>query len=248
MIVYYAITPDLAYMTQLLFSVTSLRRHNPALPVRAYVFGAATSDARHALAEAGVEVVECLPTRSDTFTMLKWDALPSIDYTEDVLYLDSDTAVYGDLRALAARYDGCDFAARVEVNIDDQIDAPAFARLADEVGAAVRPVYNTGVMLFRGGAHRELAAELPTMSALVARFAASPAAYPSTNRQLVDEVAAAIALGRRPALSCRAMTARDSPWYTERRRGLVPDGGYVTHVWSGLYAEFLTDPSMQAPT
>lgn len=169
------------YERQWMRSVTSLRRHNPAIDVAVCVYGAPRPQTLHTAHTARAHVVTCgayrralgdLPAHwrqalgrlhlHKLLSLARLAATPAAP----LLYLDCDTYVCGDLNALCDRYDGWGWSAREEPGSARSphgydpacIDEPGLARIAGEEGLVPVPPYNTGVFRVSGEAAVTLAA------------------------------------------------------------------------------------------
>jgi hypothetical protein len=246
--VLYALTPDRGYCEQLLVSAASLRRHSPAIPVQAVLFGPSSPQFRSELAELDVAVTERPPVEDRWRYFVKWLAL-SETAGRRLLFLDTDTFISRPVELLFQNYADAHFYAREEWGnaregrnfSPGECDWQTFDRIADAAGSMGKlPIYNTGVMLFNHGFHTEVAAHREWFDEIRSLFDGPKAtySYPHSNRHILDEVVSALVLGRFPSLRAQAMSALDAPYFREIRGRLETMAGIVCHVFSAGYAEF----------
>jgi hypothetical protein len=114
----YLIDLSSRYVQMTLWSISSLRQRNADLPVVVLVVGhpgalGADGRARHErLVAAADEVRFVEPLHEESGYFLDNRSHIGAVALDPMLYLDADTIVFGDLRALAERFAGCDVAAR----------------------------------------------------------------------------------------------------------------------------------------
>jgi hypothetical protein len=210
-LVYYSLTlpqaeprPDLLW--QLEVSLASLRARNRSVAVALFAHGALSRKlagiaARHdamvhlqppyearlaRLCPKGWPVLSCYPLLHKFLNFAEISAWgPS-----QVLFLDCDTVVAGDVGELFARYRDADCYAREEVNCRRSrdgydrgyLDEEALAAIGRHEGVQVPPPFNLGVVLFNNGCWRRLAELESVLVSYAWRFAVWLALHPASGR------------------------------------------------------------------
>jgi hypothetical protein len=254
--VYYALDNDPRCRAQFQYSVASVRRSSPGLRIYAAWAGALGAEDRAFLADHQVTV---LPTRLEAGLsplFLKWRALAHDFRETDLLYLDTDTIAHGDLGRLFEAQGPEDFQARREIATEpeaevypylvntlfvgnSQIDHPLFASVCRSIGAQVRPVWNTGVMLFRNGLAGRLADRWEDFLRLVRLLWSKRLPYPCTNPHIADEVVGSLVLGLVEPLSWAFLPREACPSFLEYMGRAPCDDALVVHTWSQCYPSYL---------
>ncbi|MET0659960.1 MAG: hypothetical protein ABW110_17580 [Steroidobacteraceae bacterium] len=188
-LVYYSLLPDThgRYESQWIESVASLRRHNPQVSVRLFVYGRVTPSLAETARAFDVVLVPA-GDYSDTLTAIapNWARLLAFCPTlhkvlslrllpdqplSQLLYLDCDTFFFGDVADIFERYVELEWYAREEpcsrrsaYGYDPgYLDEDALADIARRERLEVVPPFNTGVMVLNHGlwlALASLSAEL----------------------------------------------------------------------------------------
>ena len=216
LVFYSLLGPSALHAEQLLRSVASLRRWNRTIAVRAYLFGDVSGSLDVALQQLGVDV--CRSPADDRMgganhpTLHKWFSLGLIGkrFGGDVLYLDCDTVLFGDVAELFEKYKEHDWYAREEAW---GVDEAAWERTSQTYTGRFVPPFNTGVCLIRRALRHAMSRRLPELLDFHARLEAArtdgpvrattsaPITSPTTNTWIHEEVALWLALGR-----CHGMT------------------------------------------
>jgi hypothetical protein len=250
--IYYAIDANPRYVAMVARSVASIRRYRSSASIAVHIFGSPR--------RAGVEVLEGLgativPHRSvshDRRTYLKWLALGAVD-SECALYLDADTVCWADPMTLFDAHPAAEFAAREEMGtqrdgrsyllgtfiVRPQVAWPMYRRIQSALGLQFRPLFNTGVMLFR--ARRRVVEQLDCLERIRELWVSKQVPYPSTNPYIMEQVAAAMMFGAVDNLQYEVLAPAEAPFYLELRAGRLSSPGTVVHVWSEYYPFFLED-------
>lgn len=168
------------YQNQWIRSIGSLRRYNQTVPVHLFLFNEPTqeilrkADEYHVIVHqlgqyrnclrdlAGEEgaALSCIPTLHKLLPLGHFGASVS-----QVLFLDCDTFLFGNVDRLFEKYRQCRWYAREEAHSrgsvfleyrPSHIDEDALSRIAIEAGSSPFPPYNSGVVMLNHG----LAAEL----------------------------------------------------------------------------------------
>lgn len=180
---------------RLLNSITSLRAHNRALPVRLFVFGQLPDRLAAQLAAQDVRIEPvgdyarhlrdfCSPIVSDVlsrFPLLhKWTCLAYLaaEDVDQILYVDADTHFFRDVTACFERYRECALYAREEPFSrrsplgprPAHLDEEALDALIRDLGLAPIAPFNTGIILYNQGAWRAVAERLREFVDYVWRF------------------------------------------------------------------------------
>jgi hypothetical protein len=219
-------------------SIRSLRRFNPTIPVRLFLYGSPSPDTWAEAVRMRVEVTDLgnysncfahlpqgraavLETHPTLHKILSLRHLPDAAY-DQVLFLDCDTFFFADVEHLFARYHAHHFCAREEPGSRRShygydpacIDEDALFELAMQEGLVPVPPYNTGAMIFNGGLWNQLAALGDEFLDFTWRLLGARGdkgdrlAYPSSNAWIIEEIAFWLTLGRFPSLTHQAF-ARD---------------------------------------
>lgn len=208
-----------------------------------------------ALAEFDVRFRDGEPAAGTSGRFLqKWLALEQQFAEQDLLFLDADTIWSCDPEQFFDAVGPEDFHARLEPACSQgpypmhvgrktaessYLNHELYRTLADGFGCAPLPVFNTGVMLFKHGLHRRLAARLDELRRMRDAFLTKRIPYPCTRPRLFDQVLGALVLGRIEGLAWRLLTSELSPFFEEQFGESDPGRGMVMHVWTALYGEFL---------
>jgi|GEM_PF-2806917 len=208
-----------------------------------------------ALAEFDVRFLDGEPAAGTSGRFLqKWTALGRQFSEQELLFLDADTVWSCDPELLFDAAGPEDFHARLEpacsqgpypmrvgrkAVASSYLNHELYRTLADGFGCAPVPVFNTGVMLFKHGLHRRLAARLDEFRRMRDAFLTKRIPYPCSKPRLLDQVLGGLALGRIEGLTWRPLTPAVSPFFEERFGESDPGRGMVMHVWTALYGEFL---------
>jgi hypothetical protein len=210
-LVYYSLTlppadprPDLLW--QLEVSLTSLRARNRSVAVALFVHGALPGELARIAAQHDVMVHRQPPYESRLARLCPrgWPVLSRypllhkfLNFAEvsswgptQVLFLDCDTVVAGDVGELFARYRDADCYAREEVNCrrsragydPGYLDEKALAAIGRHEGVQVPPPFNLGVVLFNNGCWRRLAELESVLVSYAWRFAVWLALHPASGR------------------------------------------------------------------
>jgi hypothetical protein len=253
--IYYAFDLSPRCVQQFLHSVASVRLHCKDIPIYAVVWGSPSSS-DHALFDAHqVTVLSAKSQSEERPTFLKWRALEQCCRESDILFLDTDTIVLGDVNRVFDERGPEDFHARLEVACDPnplaypclvntslimttQISHGLLAKINAAVEGATLPVFNTGVMLFRNGLAARLADRWTEIIDLARLFRRKQMPYPSRNTRLMDEVAASIVLGRVESLRWSMLDPTTFPFFLEYARHRSADA-LIMHTWAMYYAHYL---------
>lgn len=253
--IYYAIDAAPRCLFEFRHSVASVRRHCPALPMYVALAGEVDRDDRDFMDAHQVAV---LPTERDaslSAVFLKWQALAHGFRETDVLYLDADTIAFDDVSRLFESQGKEDFHARRELACEPepsvyphllnafligstQVDHRLFDLVRKHMGAETRPVWNTGVMLFRNGLAGRLAGAWPEFARLARLFRRKRLPYPCTNPHILEEIVTSLALGAIHPLTWALLPPIACAWFTEYmgRDALPP---IVLHTWDTFYPGYL---------
>ncbi len=184
--------------------------------MRAYLFGEVAHTLDGALQQLDVDVRRSPADNrlggANHPTLHKWFSLASIgtDFRGDVLYLDCDTVLFGDVAELFEQYPEHDWYAREEAWGVDEV---AWEQASQTHTGRFVPPFNTGVCLIRRALRHAMSRRLPELLDFHARLEAArpdspanattlpPIKSPTTNTWIHEEVALWLALGR-----CRGMT------------------------------------------
>ena len=234
--------------------MTGLRAFNSTIPVYAVHWGDPEA-LREMLDGMNVRTLPQAAGRSPRNRFLcKWAALRHGFEEDELIYLDTDVAVHADIERLFEETGPEDYHARIEpachreryprlvglkVFGESQMDHRMYATLCRGMGAAVAPLFNGGVMLYKNGLHRKAAARVSEIERLWSFFASKRLPYPCQVVRVMDEVAGTLALARIPGFCWSELAPELCPFYVERRTGDVADPGVVTHVFSSYYPAFL---------
>ena len=242
-LVVYAVSGPVLYEKMVVNSVRSLRAFNDSIPVCCVVFSSDRADAGDLLSSApGLEVVAAPPLAGGAggAFFAKWQALEYVPDVDEVLFLDADTVLFDDVERFFEQ--DADFVAREETRCGrggDVVDWAAMDRIGRASGYDIWPVFNTGVMLFRSGFHREVAAMLDRFVSVALNFVTKPAEYPCSNTHISEEVCAAIVLGASGARRSAFYDAREVMFRSEF--AMVPIGSApsapLLHTFTGYYWE-----------
>jgi hypothetical protein len=251
MLVYYAINPQVKYMTMVAESVKSLRRKNKDISVLIFVFSAKETQVIRFFSGIQCEV-RFLENRLDLPPYyFKWLALAEIS-EKRVLYLDADTYIYEDIASLFARYKRNDFYAREEIASKEgdyleyvgtipfrsQIRHAELKEVRKMFRSREMTVFNTGVMLFNHGIGRTVSRQQGFMAQLEVLFREGDVVYPCLNSHIREEIVATVALGRVRGLRPGVLRPSDVPWLMEVDGGRVDSHGIVVHILSIDYPYF----------
>jgi len=179
-------------------SVRSLRTFNDSIPVCSVVFASDRADAGDLLRSApGLEAVAAPPLAGGAggAFFAKWHWLEYVPDVDEVLFLDADTVLFDSVERFFEQ--NADFVAREETRCGrgaDVVDCAAMDRIGRSSGYDITPVFNTGVMLFRSGFHREVAAMPDRFVSVALNFVTKPVEYPWSNTHISEEVCASIVL------------------------------------------------------
>jgi hypothetical protein len=245
-------------------SIRTLRRFNRHVPVHLALYGQPRAETFAEADRQGVEVAfhgpyealfahrprgaaRLFAANPTLHKILSLRALTERDLGQ-VLYLDCDTHLFGDVGQLFRRYHHLHFVAREEPGSRRShygydpaaIDEDVCARTAMAEGLSFVPPYNTGVMLMNGGLWRHLGALGEEFLNFVWRLTpgAAPMAhrlpYPSANAWIVEEIALWLTLGRLPNLTHGTFAALDVAQNGEAAT-IAPDGArpILAHYFSG---------------
>jgi hypothetical protein len=185
---------------------------------------------------------------------MKWHAISEME-EERVLYLDADTICFRDPQEL---FDTCRervLYAREEFGthpghgaqqlgnmlVLPRIDRHRLRAWQRLFGARPAPILNSGVMVFNKGFSKTLAELIPAFESTREMLVARPADFPATNRQIEDEVVAALVFGTLQEFRPGFILKKHSPWYCEWKAGVVSDPGVVMHLWSAHAAFYVLD-------
>lgn len=236
--VIYAVNSSEAHLAAARVSYQSAIRHGLATTVTVHVFGPPPARGWRASLGSDVGLVSHPGAVRDVYLM-KWEAIAGTP-NDEFLFLDADTVVFGPLGTLRRLGHSEGVLAREELNCDrrprSQVDHESLTRLA--AGADVW-VPNTGMMLFRGGVHRDLTRDLEPWFVWAQRFRSYPSEYPCSNPHIVEEVVACLMMAHAGVPQLRA-TARECLFYEERRRPIseLVHQTTVLHTW-GRYMRWL---------
>ncbi|MGO8882956.1 MAG: hypothetical protein ACLPUO_11170 [Streptosporangiaceae bacterium] len=189
--VYYSLTCDAngPHELQWTRSVDSLRRHNRDIDVTLCLYGPARANTLQAAERAGVRILAMgnyaeafgdipehwrralsrYPTMHKLLSLRRFAAEPALD---ELIYLDCDTYLFGDVAELAARYSRCHWYAREEPGSTrshygynpSYLNENALAGLARSEGLVHVPPYNTGVFVLKASLVRMLVTLLDDFS------------------------------------------------------------------------------------
>jgi hypothetical protein len=264
--VVYATNDDAQHLHMLLGSIDTLRAHDSKVSIIVAASPQLPGPVLAVLRRRDAAVVPLSVPRwsmkgiseRQRATFLKWFALGQIGPKFDrVIYADGDTAWFSSPRALFRRLRLWDFAAREDLGKQrhrraeligsflalPEVDWRVVAKTREALQSSTLdlPIFNTGVMAVGRRCARWVAQRLPVMEKLCQLWCDGEIPYPSTNRWVMEEVAASIMLSTMSSLLWRRLTPRESPLYIELRAKVVKDPGTVVHIWSQLYPFFLED-------
>jgi hypothetical protein len=165
-------------------SVQSLRRYNPDVCVLLFLYGGARAELVDIADRTGVQIVpmgefagalgdipshwrDALSRFPTLHKLLSLRGLRAAGSFGQLVYLDCDTYLFGDVADLTAGYGHCDWYAREEPGSSrshygydpSYVDEQALGAIAHSQGLIQVPPYNTGVMVL----HADLARTLVTL-------------------------------------------------------------------------------------
>jgi hypothetical protein len=231
--IYYALNSEPRCIYQLRRSVASVRQHNCHIDVYAAITGHLNSDDRAYFADHRVTLLHSGSCRPLPPTFMKWWVLRCIPNDDvDLIYCDVDTLALGDIATLPGRLGDQDFHARIEYGcvVGDasypylvntmlvtgpQVDYALLATLAAGLNAALLPVCNTGVMIFRNGLASRLIDAWPLFVDLYRGFRRKLLPYPCRHPHHIDEICAALVLGTIKGVTFSPLCAELCPWFAE---------------------------------
>jgi hypothetical protein len=248
-LIFYAVDSSALHLYLARLSLQSLRRRNPVIPVKVFLFGMKDAAIRRKLEKLGAEVISLPKERKSSdrlpSTFLKWQALEHVD-SERALFVDADTWFFDDPEGLFERFGRKDFCAREEYGtrpgagfqllgnyvLKPQIHPKKFKAISVMLDFKQKPIFNTGVMVFNHGFAARMGERLNEMRDLLRFFARKPAFYPAENPHIIDEVVSSIVFGRLDKFSYAKIPKEISPWYCEWKARAVTKPGIVMHSWS----------------
>jgi hypothetical protein len=237
-------------------SIRSVRARDREGAIYAVCFGQPGPELERARTELGVTIEIQAPLEPRWRLWLKWKAMAALGsrLPAQLLVLDNDTFVLGDLEPLFAKYAEVDVAARADVGcergsvagaIGDTAYEPAISwPIMDAVCRAVgaRPldvVINGGIVLFNRNAAQKFAATVDAMSELGELWQAKDLPYPSTNGWIQDGVAATVGIGLIEGAEFSPLTEAEAPYFIEVRASGPRPSHLIVHTWGPFYREAL---------
>lgn len=238
--VYYALNNDERHLYQLSISLKALRQFFDG-NVEVHLF----ADTLPSIALPGVRIIQH-PSLGSGYVhyTYKWWALAYVEGT-DILYLDTDTIIKRDPWLLTQNAVG-NFLGRIDFGAKEgkpmQVHYPLLHFLGSMMQSKPTPVLNTGVMYFLRNVHKALETLPDAIFLAIDAFIRNRMPYPCTNVKIVEEVAAALAIGTFADVEFEEIAQEKLPSYFEIIQGLLMgDEAYIIHVWNTLYAQYLQD-------
>jgi hypothetical protein len=248
----YAITANEKYAKQALISLKSLRQHNQSVKIYFFIYGSLSEKILKSLRKYNVIISKksALPKGLYPY-MVKWLALNCMQ-EDQVLFLDTDTIISGDIEHLFRRYRRFDFYARQETatqkksyrigtkHMPRQINHKVLNEIYDREGFAKIPIFNAGIMLFNRKTHRQTAFQ--KINRELTRLVTGVVPYPCTNPHIRGEIALALTLSKMKDFSWGFLSKKMAPFFLEVREKDVKKQGLIMHVLTAHYDEFLNSP------
>lgn len=248
--VVYAVDDSARHGLALLTSLRSVRRWS-RIPVVVHAFAPLSSAFVDSVHELDVEIVQREARPHLPRTALKWEALAATN-VDECLLADTDTFFLRSAELLLDAAPTKGFSARKEVGtstkrqwcggtlMHPQIDQTQLRYIFEGLGVAKTPIFNTGLMVVRGSVLAAMESVVARIATFCRNFERDEVPYPSSNRHIMEEVAATLALAHVDGFSWGFMSPTVAPFYLEMRQA-GSAGATAVHTWSAYYGQFLLE-------
>ncbi len=248
--VVYAVDDSARHALALLTSVRSVRRWSP-IPVVVHAFAPLCVAFVERMHELGAEVVQREARPHLPRTALKWEALAATN-VDECLFADTDTFFLRSPELLLDAGPMKGVLARKEVGTSSkrqwcggtlmhpQIDQTQLRYIFEGLRVARIPIFNTGLMVMRGSVLAHMGSIVARIATFCRAFERDEIPYPSSNRHIMEEVAASLALAHVNDLSWGFLSPTVAPFYLEMRQAGSASVTAV-HTWSAYYGQFLLE-------
>jgi hypothetical protein len=253
---YYALDTSRLTLFQLRQSLGGVMRYSPGLPIYVAVAGELPPQDQNLLQALHINIISLELEKDISPTFMKWRALSMLPPCRDLIYLDTDTLLFGEPMRLFEFAGPQDFYARPELACDQCesafpyrlnvslvtrsiVDHWLMSEISGRLGARVMPILNTGVMLFRNGSAQKISQYWDGFVRLARRFRRKQLPFPCRNSHLLEEMVAPLVLGSLPCLTWGQLPAEACSFYLEYRGQNEHPTGVVLHTMSALYSAAL---------